>query len=135
MAPHAPDGARTVVDKAREMYNKVRPGDATGRRSLPIRATAAGIETRWADPATRKAVLAGLPPVADVALTVGAEDRDFGRTVTLTLELDAALPGTATHILAGKALRRLKALAETGEVATTDHNPAYRPDAGEEAAA
>jgi hypothetical protein len=135
MPPQVPEAARVAVDKAREMYSKVRPGDATGRRALPIRATAAEIEARWADPGAREAVLAGLPPVADVQLAVGAEDRDFGRTTTLTLELDAALPGTATHVLAGKAVRRLKALVETGEVPTTDHNPAYRPDAGQEAVA
>jgi hypothetical protein len=135
MSPQVPDAARTAFAKARDMYYKVRPGDPVGRRSLPIRATAAVIEARWADPAGRRAVLAGLPPVADVALEVGEEDRDFGRTTTLRLELDAALPGTATHVLAGKALRRLKALVETGEIPTTDHNPAYRDDAGQEAIA
>ena len=41
----------------------------------------------------------------------------------------------ATQVLAGKAVRRLKALVETGEVPTTDHNPAYRADAGEKAVA
>jgi hypothetical protein len=117
------------------MYAKVRPGDPVGHRSLPIRASAAEIEARWADPAARQAVLAGLPPVTDVALEVGEEDRDFGRTTRLRLELEAALPELATHVLAGKALRRLKALVETGEVPTTDHNPAYRADAGQEAIA
>lgn len=117
------------------MYNKIRPGDPVGHRSLPIRATAAEIQARWADPAGRKAVLAGLPPVADVALKIGDEDRDFGRTTTLRLELDAALPDLATHVLAGKALRRLKALVETGEVPTTDDNAAHRVDAGQEAIA
>lgn len=117
------------------MYAKIRPGDPHARRSLPIRAEAGAIEALWARPETREAVLAGLPPVADVSLTVGAEDRDFGRTTTLELTLDAAAPAMATHVLAGQAVRRLKALAETGEVPTTDHNPAYRPDAGQEAVA
>jgi hypothetical protein len=135
MPPQVPDLAKAAVGRARDMYAKVRPGDAHGRRSLPIRAEAEELQALWTLPATREAVLAGLPPVADVALTVGPQDRDFGRTATLDLTLDAALPGTATHVLAGKALRRLKALAETGEVPTTDHNPAYRPDAGEEAIA
>jgi hypothetical protein len=117
------------------MYNKVRPGDRAGRRSLPIRAQAAEIEARWSNPTVREAVLAGLPTVTGATLTVGAQDRDFGRTTTLLLELEAAVPGTGTDLLAGKALRRLKALVETGEVPTTDHNPAYRPDAGEKAVA
>jgi hypothetical protein len=135
MPPQVPDLARAAVGRARGMYAKVRPGDAHARRSLPIRAEAAELQALWTRPDAREAVLAGLPPVADVVLTVGGEDRDFGRTATLELTLDAALPGTATHVLAGKALRRLKALAETGEVPTTDHNPAYRPDAGQEAVA
>ncbi len=136
MPPQVPDAARAAVGKAREMYHKVKPGERAATRSLPIRAIAAEIEARWADPAAREAVLAGLPPVAEVSLTVGAEDRDFGRTTTLTLEFDAAPPGDiAVGVLVGKALRRLKALVETGEVPTTDHNPAYRPDAGQEALA
>jgi hypothetical protein len=135
MPPQVPDLARAAVDRARDMYAKIRPGDPHARRSLPIRAEAGALEALWARPETREAVLAGLPPIADVSLTVGAEDRDFGRTATLELTLEAAAPTMATHILAGKAVRRLKALAETGEVPTTDHNPAYRPDAGEEAVA
>jgi hypothetical protein len=41
----------------------------------------------------------------------------------------------ATQVLAGKAVRCLKALVETGEVPTTDHNSSYRADAGEQALA
>jgi hypothetical protein len=37
----------------------------------------------------------------------------------------------AANTLAGKVVRRLKALAEAGEVPTTAHNPAGRADAGE----
>jgi hypothetical protein len=70
MPAQVPEVARAAVGKAREMYAKVRPGDPVGHRSLPIRATAAEIEARWADPAARQAVLAGLPPMADVALEV-----------------------------------------------------------------
>jgi hypothetical protein len=135
MPPQVPDAARTAVDKARAVLHKIRPGDATGRRSLPIRATREQIEARWADPGAREAVLAGLPGTARAELEVGDEDRDFGRTTSLTLELEEALPGMATHVLAGKALRRLKALVETGEVPTTERNPSYRADAGQEAAA
>jgi hypothetical protein len=134
MAPQVPESARVAVDKAREVIAKVRPGDPTGRRSLPIRGSAEQIEQRWSEPAGRAAVLDGLA-VTDASIAVGAQDRDFGRTVTLSLTLDAAVPGMATQVLAGKAVRRLRALVETGEVPTTDHNPSYRPDAGQEASA
>jgi hypothetical protein len=134
MAPQLPGSARAAVEKARDVVEKVRPGDPAGRRSLPIRGSVADIEARWSDPAGRAAVLDGLA-VADADIAVGGEDRDFGRTVTLSLRLQAAVPGMATQVLAGKAVRRLKALVETGEVPTTEHNPSYRPDAGEEAAA
>ncbi len=40
-------------------------------------------------------------------------------------------PGMATQVLAGKAVRRLKALCETGEIPNTDFNPSARDDAGE----
>ena len=43
------------------------------------------------------------------------------------------MPDIGAQTLAGKAVRRLKALAETGEVPTTARNPAYRSDAGEPA--
>jgi hypothetical protein len=36
-----------------------------------------------------------------------------------------------TQALTGKALRRLKALCETGEIPSTAYNPAARGDAGE----
>jgi hypothetical protein len=134
MPPQVPESARAVVDKARETYAKIRPGDPCGTRRLPIRGTAAEIEAAWQSPAGRDAVLEGLA-AADASIAVGDEDRDFGRTVTLTLTLEAAVPGMATQVLAGKAVRRLKALVETGEVPTTDHNPSYRADAGQEAVA
>ncbi|MCW2993887.1 MAG: hypothetical protein JWQ18_1382 [Conexibacter sp.] len=134
MAPQVPETARAVVGKARETYAKIRPGDTSGRRALPIRGSGEEIEAAWRDPAGRAAVLAGLA-VAEASIDVGEQDRDFGRTVTLSLQLEAAVPSMATQLLAGKAVRRLKALVETGEVPTTDHNPAYRADAGEEALA
>jgi hypothetical protein len=134
MPPQVPESARAVVDKARETYAKIRPGDPSGRRSLPIRGSLEEIEAAWREPAGRAAVLDGLA-AADASILVGEQDRDFGRTVTLSLQLEAAVPGMATQLLAGKAVRRLKALVETGEVPTTDHNPAYRPDAGQEAIA
>jgi hypothetical protein len=134
MAPQVPESVRAVVDKARETYAKIHPGDPAGRRSLPIRGSVEEIEATWRDPVGRATALDGLA-VADAAIAIGEQDRDFGRTVTLSVRLEAAVPGMATEVLAGKAVRRLKALVETGEVPTTEHNPAYRPDAGQEAIA
>ena len=72
-------------------------------------------------------------PVAAASLEIGDEDRDWGTTATVRLELSAPLPGAATQALCGKAVRRLKALCETGEIPTTDFNPSARADAGEPA--
>lgn len=71
--------------------------------------------------------------VVDASLAVGEPDRDWGWTVTLELELSAPVAGMATQVLAGKAVRRLKALCETGEIASTDRNPSARADGGERA--
>ena len=131
MTPDA-STVREVADKARNVIAKVRPGSATGRRSLPIRCDAEAIHARWDDPRQRAAILDGIP-TADAALTVGGEDRDWGRTATISLELSAPVPGTATQVLAGKAVRRLKALCETGEIPSTDFNPSARADAAEPA--
>jgi hypothetical protein len=123
---------RGVADKALHVIAKVRPGSASGRRSLPIRCGAEKIRARWDDPQQRAAILDGIP-VADASLTVGGEDRDWGRTATIGLELSAPVPGMATQALAGKAVRRLKALCETGEIPSTDFNPSARSDGGEPA--
>jgi hypothetical protein len=120
--------ARSAADKARTVIAKVRPGPTDGRRSLPIRRAPQDIEARWAE--RRDDILAGIP-VADAQLEIGDEDRDWGHTVTLRLQLTEAVPGMATQALTGKAVRRLKALCETGEIPTTDFNPAAREDAGE----
>ena len=118
------------MDKTRQVIAKVLPGATEGRRSLPIRRSPEEIRARWEQPELRAAILQGIP-VADASIAIGEEDRDWGRTTTLDLQLTASLPETATHVLAGKALRRLKALAETGEMPTTDFNPSARDDAGE----
>ena len=132
MTVHVPANARAVAEKARDVIAKVRPGATTGRRSLPIRSTPDELRRLWADADARAAVLNGLP-VADATLDFGPEIRDWGMTVTVSLELESAVPGMATQVLAGKVVRRLKALAETGEVPTTAHNPAARPGAGDAA--
>ncbi len=132
MSPEA-SAPRAVADKARQVIAKVTPGGTEGRRSLPIRAAAEDIHARWNEPTLRAAILEGIP-VADATLTVGAEDRDWGRTTTIALELSSALPDMGAQTLAGKAVRRLKALCETGEIPTTDFNPSARDDAGEPSA-
>jgi hypothetical protein len=121
-----------VADKAREVMAKVRPGPLQARRSLPIRADVDAIRRVWADADGRAAILEDIP-AADVTLDVGAELGDWGTVATVELTLEAAVPGMAANTLAGKVVRRLKALAETGEVPTTAHNPAARTDAGEPA--
>lgn len=130
----SPDAStpRAVVDKARQAIAKVRPGSTEGRRSLPIRRPPEEIRARWDEPELRAAILHDIP-VSDASLEVGGEDREWGRTVTVHLRISAPVPGAATHALAGKAVRRLKALCETGEIPNTDFNPSARGDAGERA--
>ena len=131
MSLHPPK-PREVADKARQVIAKVRPANTRGRRSLPIRCEPDAIRVRWEEPQLRAAILQDIP-VASASLTIGEQDRDWGRTVTLELELSAPVPGAATQALAGKAVRRLKALCETGEIPSSAFNPAARDDAGEPA--
>ncbi len=130
--PPVTENVRAVADKTREVIAKVRPGPLEGRRSLPIRSDPDELRRIWADADGRAAVLEGIP-VADATLEFGAHDGDWGQTVTVALRLEAAVPGVAAQVLAGKIVRRLKALAETGEVPTTAHNPSARGDAQEPA--
>jgi hypothetical protein len=129
MSPDA-STARSVAGKARQAIARVRPGAMEGRRALPVRRDADAIRARWDEPELRSAVLEGIP-VRDASLEIGEEDRDWGRTVTIRLELSSSVPGMAAQALAGKAVRRLKALCETGEIPNTDFNPSARDDAGE----
>jgi len=115
---------------AAKVIAKLRPGAFEGTRSLPIRSSPDAIRARWDEPALRAAILQGIP-AADATLEVGPADRDWGHTTTLRLTLTTPMPGLATNVVAGKALRRLKALTETGEIPTTDFNPSARADAGE----
>ena len=131
MTPQLPVSPRAVADKARDVIARVRPGPTEGGRPLPIRRPVDDIRRLWEDPPSRAAVLEGIP-AADASLTFGPELGEWGVTVTLHLQLETAVPGMATQTLAGKAVRRLKALAETGEVPTTDRNPSARADAGGE---
>jgi uncharacterized membrane protein len=68
------------------------------------------------------------------ALRFRAAPRDWGVEVTLRVSFDppggalgkAALLGDLPETLVGKALRRFKSLAETGEIPTIEHQPAAR---------
>src|SRR3954470_4693482 len=122
---------RVIADKARDVIARVRPGPLEARRALPIRGDADEMRRLWADADARRAILEGIP-VADARLDFGDEMREWGRLVTVTLQLQTPVPGMAAATLAGKVVRRLKALVETGEVPTTAHNPSARADAGEE---
>jgi len=113
------------TNKAREVLAKVRPGPLEGRRSLPIRADSAEIERAWTEADSRSAVLDGVP-AADVSFAFGPVLEEWGTVVTVTLRLEAAVPGATAQTLAGKVVRHLKALVETGEVPTTASNPAAR---------
>ena len=133
MPPDLTSTARTVVDKGREVLARVRPGPLSGRRSLPIRSTPDELRRLWADADARASLLDGIP-AADATLDFGPDAGEWGITVTVDLELESAVPGMAAQTLAGKVVRRLKALAETGEVPTTAFNPSARTDAQQEEA-
>lgn len=121
--PTLPTSTEEVAGLARRVAAKVNPGPKSARRSLPIRADQDEVQRLWS--AHREEVLDGIPATSST-LRVGADQGSWGTTWTLELALDAPLPDVATGALAGKAIRRLKALAETGEMPTTAHNPAYR---------
>ena len=124
---------RDVAERARALAARAGLGTTAGRRSLPILRSADDIRQAWEDPGGRAAVLDGLEGVRDASLELGEESSDRGTTAAVRVELAAPLPNMAAQALAGKAVRRLKALAETGEVPTTDRNPSARDDAGEPA--
>jgi hypothetical protein len=96
---------------AQEVMAKVRPGPLHARRSLPIRGEADEIARRWTDPSILQDI-----PVESASVEVGEPMRDRGTVTTVSLTLEAAVSGIAANALAGTAVRRLKALAETGEV-------------------
>ncbi len=123
----------SAVDRAKRLIARVRPGPDEGRRSLPIRCEAQEIQARWDAPELRQAILRQIP-ADEASIEIGEEDRTWGRTVTLRIHLSAPVPGMAAQTLAGTAVRRLKALCETGEIPTTDFNPSARDDAGEPSA-
>ena len=118
----------SVADKAKDALSKVRPGPLEASRTLPIRAEKDDIERIWT---SRTAVIMDGIPFASATTQYGQDVGDWGRAVTVHLRLKEPVPDMAANTLAGKAVRRLKALVETGEAPTTAHNPAAREDAGE----
>ena len=83
----------------------------------------------WETPGARAAVLDGLP-VSRATLETAGETNGWGTTSTLVVRFDVPLPRAAAQTLAGRAVRRLKALAETGETPTTERNPSARATPG-----
>jgi hypothetical protein len=117
-----------VADKARGAIAKVRSGPLEASRTLPIRAERDEIERVWT---TRTTTIMDGIPLESATTQYGQSVGDWGLAVTVHLRLAEPMPDMAANTLAGKAVRRLKALVETGEAPTTARNPAAREDAGE----
>jgi hypothetical protein len=130
------------------------PGSPDARRALTVGRAADELRELWSDPHRLGRVLAepytgdpspwtvvversgeaGVrftarsgqqPPLeARGTVTFAPAPQDLGTEVTLELHLDA--PDAAAGAAAHKALRRAKALAETGEIPTTADNPSAR---------
>ena len=77
-------------------------------------------------------MLEGITQVAGASLEVAPGRSDTNTSATVRLVLESPVPPMAAQALAGKAIRRLKALVETGEVPTTEHNPSARTASGGE---
>lgn len=70
------------------------------------------------------------PVEADGQVTFARAPQELGTEVTLALRLEG--PDLAAGAAAHKALRRAKALAETGEIPTLAHNPSGRDTVGDD---
>jgi hypothetical protein len=132
VSPAISTAAQRIGATARGVVAKFRPESLEARRTLPIRRSPDEIRGRWDDAAARASILDGIP-VSEATLETSVEDRDWGVPATVALRLAAPMPGMAAQAAAGKVVRRLKALCETGEIPTTDFNPSAREDAGEPA--
>ncbi len=121
--PRVPPAAARLLARA------TGSGTDEARRALPIRRDPSAVRALWDDPAARAAVLDGVP-ATEATLAFGADARDGGIVTELTVRLDAPMPAPAAQALAGRAVRRLKALAESGEVPTKERNPSGREEAG-----
>ena len=115
-----------VADKAKDALSKVRSGPLEASRTLPIRAGRDEIERVWTTHTTT--IMDGIP-LESATTQYGQSVGEWGLAVTVHLRLKQAVPDLAANTLAGKAVRRLKALVETGEAPTTARNPSAREDA------
>src|ERR1044071_6266102 len=113
----------SVADRAKDALNKVRSGPLEASRTLPIRASKDEIERVWT---SRTSTIFDGIPMETATTQYGQTVRDWGIAVTVHLRLQEPVPDMAANTLAGKAVRRLKALVETGEAPTTDRNPSGR---------
>lgn len=124
---------REATTRLTKLASGLTPGGGSTEASapLPIRGNPQKVIKTWARLKDREAILEGMA-VREAALGRGDDQGTFGTTFIVDLVLEEPLPDIATKELAGKAVRRLKALVETGEIPNTEKNPAYREDAGEE---
>ena len=132
MARRVSSAAKALTRTARRAAARARLGTSQASRSLPVRCDLDHVRALWADATSRAAVLSGLP-ARGASISLSSAQGDWGATVTVSLELQVPLPRPAAQLLGGKAVRRLKALAETGEVPTTQDNPSARTSAEEAA--
>lgn len=123
-----------LLTLASSALKAVAPASATeARRALPIRCPPDDLRRLWDDPPARQAVLAGIP-TTDAWLEVDGTHGAWGTTTTIRIRLTHPAPLLVRQTVAGKAIRRFKALAEVGEIPTTERNPSARPDAGQASA-
>jgi hypothetical protein len=119
--------ALAAVGKARDLVGRGDTHAASGRRSLPIFGTPEELQASWDQPVVREAVIDGLEIEPESVTMLFAQGRPgWGNEATAHLEFNGAVPDLGADLLAGKVVRRFKALFETGEIPTTHHNPAAR---------
>src|ERR1700710_1190123 len=111
--PTIPQSRSEVVASAQKIMARLNPGPRAVSRSLPIRGAVGHVREQW--DAHQAEILDGIPSHS-AQLSEGADQGDWGTTWTLRLQLDAPLPAKAGQLMAGKAVRRLKSLTETGEM-------------------
>ena len=101
----------------------------------PWTGTPRGFRAEVLERGERRVAFRGRPADADAPELTGVVTLAPGRPdlgTLVTLQLDSAAPALALGAAAHKALRRAKALAETGEIPTLAHNPSGRRRAEEE---
>ena len=116
---------RVIARRGLEAFARIRYGTRAAQRSLEIRREPAEIRRAWAE--GRADVLAGTG-AAEGSLELGDAAGDWGTPATVSLRFARPLPRMAAQTLAGRAVRRLKSLAETGEAPTADRNPSARQE-------